>query len=244
VFEATSFESLHFVVEKLLVGPLTALGGTYWGMIVVVIMVKLLWVAGIHGAAIVMGITSPIFTTLMDQNRMAFQAGQELPNIITTQTFDLFMNIGGSGCTFALAILLLIKARSKQLKEIGKLSIGAAFFNINEPIIFGMPIVMNPIMMIPFILAPVTVTTLAYWGMKLGIVAKLPGIAIPWTSPAIVGGYLASGGKISAALMQLVGIAVSGLIYYPFFKVWDGQKVKEEGLYEVEETLKSELETA
>jgi PTS system cellobiose-specific IIC component len=240
-FEYTSFESIHFVVEKILVGPLTSLGGTYWGMIVVIVLVKLLWIAGIHGSAIVLGITSPVFTTLMDQNRMAFQAGQELPHIVTMQLFDLYMNMGGSGCTFALAILLLIKSRSQQLKEIGKLSIGAAFFNINEPIIFGMPIVMNPIMMIPFILAPVTVMTISYLGMKFGLVAKLAGIAIPWTSPVIIGGYLASGGKISAAIMQLVGIIVAGLIYYPFFKIWDKQKADEEGLFEAKESLSSEI---
>lgn len=228
-FEMTSFESIHFVVAKILVGPLTKIGGTYWGMIFVVIMVQLLWFAGIHGSAIVLEIASPVFTSMMDQNRIAFQAGEAVPHIITRQFFDMFMLMGGAGCTFALALLLLFKSRSKQLKEIGKLSIGAAIFNINEPILFGMPLVMNPIMLTPFILAPVTVMSLAYWAMKIGVVAKLPGIAVPWTSPALIGGYFASGGMISVALMQLVGILVAGLIYYPFFKVWDNQKVKEEG---------------
>lgn len=179
-------------------------------------------------ASIVSGILSPIWLTLMDQNRVAFQAGKPVPNVVTAQFFDVFQNMGGSGTTFSLAILLLLFSKSRQLKEIGKLSIGPGCFNINEPIIFGLPIVMNPILIIPFILAPLVAVTITYWSMKLGLVAKPVGIAMPWTTPPFISGYIATGGKISGVVIQIITFLVSGMIYYPFFKMWDKKKVEEE----------------
>jgi PTS system cellobiose-specific IIC component len=241
-FEASPFESIHYVVAKLLVKPLTAISGSYLGIVVQTVLISLLWSAGIHGSSIVTGVMAPVFATMLDQNRMAFEAGQEIPNILTEQFMALYPKLGGSGCTLALALFMLFKARSKQLKEIGKLSVGPALFNINEPVIFGMPIVMNPILIIPFILAPVAAVSVAYWGMKLGLASKLVGIAVPWTSPIGLGPYIASGGAISAVILQLASFLTAGAIYYPFFKMWDAMKVAEEKLEETEEA--NELEIA
>ena len=119
-FEATSFESIHLVIEKLLVGPLTAISGSYFGIVVICLMTTLLWSAGIHGSSIVNGIMAPVYFTLLDQNRMAFQAGEAIPNVLNEQFITLYMALGGSGCTLALALMLAFKAKSKQLKEIGK----------------------------------------------------------------------------------------------------------------------------
>jgi PTS system cellobiose-specific IIC component len=228
--EQTSFESIHFVVSKLLAGPLSKLGGSIGGAIVAVLFVQILWSAGLHGAAIVGGVLGPIWLSLMDQNRMVFQSNPNavLPNVITQQFFDLWIYIGGSGATLALVCLLVFKARSKQLKSLGRLGVGPGIFNINEPITFGMPIVMNPIMIIPFILAPVTITIITYLAMETGLVARPAGIAVPWTTPMLISGYLASGGKISGAILQLVNFVVAGLIYYPFFRIWDNKKLDEE----------------
>ena len=110
----------------------------------------------------------------------------------------------------------------------GKLGIGASLFNINEPIIFGTPIVMNPIMMVPFILAPVTVAAIAYLSISWGWVAPLAGIPVTWTVPPIIGGYLATGGHISGAVLQIVQMVVAGLIYLPFFKMLDKKYLQEE----------------
>jgi len=241
-FEATSFESIHLVIEKLLVGPLTAISGSYVGVAVISVMIGLLWSAGIHGSSIVNGVMAPVYFTLLDQNRIAFQAGEAIPNVLNEQFISLYMNLGGSGCTLALALMLAFKSRSRQLKEIGKLSVGPALFNINEPILFGMPIVMNPVMIIPFILAPLSAVSVAYWGMKLGLAAKMVGIAVPWTAPFGVGTYIGSGGAISAVILQFVSFAVAGLIYYPFFKMVDAMKVAEEGEEEIKEA--DELEIA
>lgn len=227
-FEVTPFKSIHNVVSTLLTKPLTAIGGSYFGMMTITTLIHLLWTCGLHGANITFGIVDPALYVLMDQNRQAFEVGQALPNVVTKQFFDVFQSMGGSGTTFSLAVMLLLLSKSKQLKEIGKLAIGPGLFNINEPILFGLPIVMNPLLIIPFILAPLVTVSVTYWTMKLGFVARPTGIAIPWTTPPIISGYLVTGGKLSGAVIQIVNFFITGIIYYPFFKMWDHKKLAEE----------------
>lgn len=226
--EKTDFASLHNIVGELLGKPLGVLGGSLIGSLVAVFLIQLLWSCGLHGASIVGGVMGPIWLTSMDVNRLAFQDGNDLPNVFTQQFFDIFIYVGGSGATLALVIAMLTRAESRQMKQLGRLSIGPGLFNINEPITFGMPIVMNPLMIVPFILAPLTLVIVTYIAMSTGLVAKPAGIAVPWTMPPIIGGYLASGGKISGAVLQLVNFFIAFAIYYPFFKMWDKQKLGEE----------------
>ncbi|MCY7567411.1 PTS cellobiose transporter subunit IIC [Bacillus safensis] len=233
VIEMTPFESIHNIITVLIGTPLSILGGSLGGSIVAMGVQMLLWACGIHGATIVGGVMGPIWLGAMDENRLAFQAGEVLPNIFTAQFFEIFINVGGSGATLALVLTMILRARSKQMKQLGRLAIGPAIFNINEPIIFGMPIVMNPMLLIPFILTPIMMIITTYIGMSTGLVAKPAGIAVPWTMPPIISGYLATGGKFSGAVMQLINLALSFALYYPFFRMWDKQKLREE----------SELET-
>ena len=227
-FEVSPFGNIHKVVEMVLTKPLTALGGSFFGMMGLSFITNLLWTAGIHGSNLVTGgIARPVLDTLMDQNRIALSAGQPLPNIVTTQFFDIFHNMGGSGTTFSLAIMLLFLSKSKQLKEIGKLAIGPAFFNINEPILFGLPIVMNPILIIPFILAPLVTVMVTYLAMYSGLVAKVTGVALPWTTPPFISGFLATNHWTGTAI-QVVNFFITAAIYYPFFKLWDDKKLQEE----------------
>ncbi|UAL51550.1 PTS cellobiose transporter subunit IIC [Bacillus sp. CMF21] len=226
--ENTSFESLHNVVSILLGKPLGVLGGSLIGSLVAVILIQLLWSTGLHGASIVGGVMGPIWLTSMDENRVAFQAGEALPNIFTQQFFDLFIYIGGSGATLSLVFCMLFLAKSQQMKQLGRLSIGPGVFNINEPVTFGMPIVMNPLLIIPFILTPIAITIATYICMTTGIVARPAGIGVPWTMPPLFGGYLATGGKISGLIMQLINMVIAFFIYYPFFRMWDKQKFSEE----------------
>ena len=204
---------------------------------VITLLIHLLWTCGLHGANIVLGIVDPALYVLMDQNRVAFEQGlrgTQLPNVVTRQFFDVFQSMGGSGATFSLVIMMLLWSKSKQLKEIGKLSIGPGLFNINEPILFGLPIVMNPLLIIPFILSPLATVTITYWAMKVGWVARPTGIAIPWTTPPFISGWLVTG-HISGAIIQLVTFFVTGIIYYPFFKMWDNKKLEEEKASEMAE---------
>ncbi|MEI4829918.1 PTS cellobiose transporter subunit IIC [Bacillus sp. FJAT-53711] len=228
MMEHTSFGSIHNIVGQLLQAPLSALGASLFGAVVAVILVHVLWACGIHGAAIVGGVMSPIWLSLMDQNRVAFQAEHILPNTITQQFFDLWIYMGGSGATLALVVAMLLFARSQQLKSLGRLSIAPGIFNINEMVTFGMPIVLNPLLLIPFILVPVVLTFVTYFAMESGLVARPSGAAVPWTTPIIFSGYLATGGKISGVVMQLVNFCLALLIYFPFLKMWDKQKVAEE----------------
>ncbi|MCU0094839.1 PTS cellobiose transporter subunit IIC [Bacillus sp. OR9] len=227
IIENTSFGSIHNIVGQILQEPLSVLGASLWGAIIAVILVHVLWSCGIHGATIVGGVMSPVWLSLMDQNRVAFQAGQDVPNTITAQFFDLWIYMGGSGATLALVVGMLLFARSQQLKSLGRLSIAPGIFNINEMVTFGMPIVMNPILLIPFILVPVVLTIVSYFAMEWGWVAQ-SGAAVPWTTPILFSGYLGSGGKISGVVLQLVNFALAFFIYLPFLKIWDKQKVAEE----------------
>jgi cellobiose PTS system EIIC component len=228
LIENTSFETLHNVVGKLLQEPLSVLGGSLIGALIAVFLVQLLWSTGLHGASIVGGVMGPIWLAQTDANRLALQAGQELPNVVTQQFFDIFIYLGGSGATISFAFMMLFMAKSQQSKQLGRLAIGPGIFNINEPITFGAPIVMNPLLIIPFILTPLALVITTYIGMSTGFAPKTAGVAVPWTTPPIIGGYLATGGNIRGALMQVINLLVAFAIYYPFFRMWDKQNLKVE----------------
>ncbi|MFB8736179.1 PTS transporter subunit EIIC [Bacillus sp. SL00103] len=164
----------------------------------------LLWACGIHGATIVGGVMGPIWLGAMDENRLLHSKQEKSsPNIFTAQFLKSSSMSAEAVQHFALVLTMILRARSKQMKQLGRLAIGPAIFNINEPIIFGMPIVMNPMLLIPFILTPIMMIITTYIGMSTGLVAKPAGIAVPWTMPPIISGYLATGGKISGAVMQI-----------------------------------------
>jgi cellobiose PTS system EIIC component len=225
--EQTSFESIHNVVKDLLQQPLSNLTGTLIGSLVVAFLIHLLWTTGLHGAAIVGGVMSPIWLAAATENAAALQAGQELPNTFTGQFFEIFIHTGGSGSTLALVVAMVFFAKSQQLKQLGRLSVGPGIFNINEPITFGMPIVMNPLMMIPFILTPMVLVISTYLGMEFFGVAKPNGAVPPWTTPIFIGGFLATG-KLSGVVMQVINFAIAFAIYYPFMKSYDKALVKQE----------------
>jgi PTS system cellobiose-specific IIC component len=220
------FGSIHNVVAVLLQEPLTSIGTSLIGTIIVFILIQLLWCLGLHGANIVGSVMTPIWLTLTMENAMSFEAGEPIKNIATNEFNDLVF-IGGSGTTLSLVLAMLFFAKSQQMKQLGRLGIGPGIFNINEPITFGMPIVLNPIMMLPFILAPVVAVIMAYVSMDLGLVAKPIGVVTPFTMPPILGGYIITG-SISGAILQMAIIVVTFFIYFPFFKMWDTQKLAEE----------------
>lgn len=218
--------NLHMVVGKVLTGPLNLLGGSLFGAIIAVLLVHVLWGVGIHGASIVEAVMGPIWIGLMDANIQAMQAGTAIPNVVTKPMFDIFVYMGGSGTTIGLALLMAFAARSKQLKTLGRMSVGPGLFNINEPIIFGTPIVMNPLLLIPFILTPIVLTIITYSAIASGLVAKTVALA-PWTTPFLFGGLLATG-HWSGAALQVFNVVIATAIYFPFFRLWDAQKVSEE----------------
>ncbi|MGA9175504.1 MAG: PTS transporter subunit EIIC, partial [Thermoactinomyces sp.] len=180
----------------------------------------------IHGDAVVGTVFQPIWFALLDQNAAAAAAGKPLPNLIVEPFFQWFVWIGGSGTTIGLAILMCF-SKSSYLKQVGRFSIVPGIFNINEPVVFGVPMVMNPLMFIPFILAPIVCTTTTYIAFSLDLIHRVATLP-PWTLPAPIGAYLATGGDWRAIILSLFNICLAGLIYYPFFKMYEKQMLKEE----------------
>jgi len=192
----------------------------------------LLWTFGLHGSAIVATIGDPIILKNTLHNAALAAQGLE-PTMHNgfapyTDTFiNMSMNLGGTGTTFGFVMFALFWAKSEQIKEIGKIALVPAFFNINEPVIFGAPIVLNPILMIPFIITPLITGTLTWVAMHLGLVA-VPYAMVPWTTPPFINGLLASGFRISPVIMALVNFIIIVIIWYPFMKMYDKQLTKQE----------------
>ena len=235
IFAMTSFETAQAFIFEIIQAPLTSIGATLPATIRVVILETLLFSFGLHGPNILGAVMNPIWLTLTAENASAYAAGEVLPNIVNAQFYANFIKIGGAGATFGLALLCLFVAKSSQFKTLGKLAIGPAIFNINEPLIFGMPIVLNPILMIPFIVSPVVMTTLTYILMNIGLIPLTNGVNIPWTTPPIISGFLISGWQ--GAVWQVIEMGLSALIFYPFFKLEDNKAYQiEMGQIEADES--------
>ncbi|CEI80951.1 Oligo-beta-mannoside permease IIC component [Oceanobacillus oncorhynchi] len=222
VFSFTPFDTIQNFIYTLIQEPLTALGSGLPATIIAVLLIQVFWFFGLHGQIIINSVFDPIWYALNNENLQAFQAGQEIPNVVTKQFIDTFLvGMGGTGMTLAVIILILIIGRSRQMKELGKLGAPASIFNVNEPIIFGLPIVMNPLSLIPWILAPVVVTIITYFAMSTGIVPKPAGIIVPWTTPPLLSGFLATGNAWQGAVLQAFNLVVVMIIWWPFLKIID-----------------------
>ncbi|PGS50922.1 PTS cellobiose transporter subunit IIC [Bacillus sp. AFS041924] len=220
-FSHTGWGDFATFVQKVVTQPFTILGSTYIGTLVACLMEHLLWSFGIHGSSIITSVMEPIWITNADANLAAVKAGKDIPHIITYTFYENGIWMGGSGATLPVAIYMTFLAKSKLLKKVGRLAIGPSIFNVNEPIMFGVPIVLNPFLMIPYILAPIAVLTVTYFGTSMGIFPHTTGTIIPWTTPYFISGYLMTGGKIMGVVMQLVAFAVASTIWFPFIRMWD-----------------------
>lgn len=222
LFSFTSFETMQNFIFTIIQQPLTILGSGLPATIAIVLLTQVFWFFGLHGQIIINSVFDPIWFALNDQNLTAFQSGEALPNIVTKQFIDSFLvGMGGTGMTLAVIALIFAIGKSRQLKELGKLGAPAGLFNVNEPIIFGLPIIMNPLIIIPWMLAPVAVTIITYYSMSLGLVPKPAGIIVPWTTPPIINGFLATGNAWQGGVLQAVNMMVVMLIWWPFLRILD-----------------------
>ena len=216
---------LHGIIGKL-ISPLVSASDTLTSVLILVFLQSFFWIFGIHGASIVGTVARPLWLMLIDQNAQAFAAGEAIPNVAAEPFYQWFIYIGGAGATLGLAILLLFRSKSTYGKTLGKTAIIPAIFNINEPMIFGAPIVLNPILMIPFVVIPMILSIIAWIATRLGLVGRVITIA-PWTLPGPIGAFFATG-DIRAAILNIVLIILSVIMYYPFFKMYDNKLYKEE----------------
>jgi PTS system cellobiose-specific IIC component len=218
--------NLHTIVGKV-VAPLVKAGDTYFGVLIPVFLITFFWSFGIHGVSVVGAVARPVWEVYLANNSAAVAAGKVLPHIAPETFFQWFIWIGGAGATLGLVIAMLLTAKSQYSKAMAKATIIPSLFNINEPVIFGMPIVLNPVLIIPFIITPLVGATIAYIATSIGLVSPTY-VMVPWTLPAPIGAYLSTGGDWRAIILVLVNLAISVLIYLPFFKMYDKKLVAQE----------------
>lgn len=213
-----------------LIKPLVYATDSLPAVMVISLLYGFFWFFGIHGASIVGSIARPVWLTLLEANTTALAAGAAgtaLPAISAEPFYQWFIFIGGAGTTIGLAILLVTVCKSKYAKDLGRIAFFPAIFNINEPIIFGAPIVLNLTLAIPFVFTPVVCGIISWFATALGLVNRVS-VSAPWTLPGPIGAYLATGGDYRAIIMNVVLIIVSIALYYPFVKIWDKQYLSQE----------------
>jgi cellobiose PTS system EIIC component len=210
----------HFSLGNALIGalqPLAHLGDSYTALLVIVVAETALWTLGIHGPATLAAIVTPVYLALQAQNAAAFGAHLPLPHIVVVSLF-LFIFPGGAGATLPLAALLAF-SKVERLRKIGRLTVVPALFNINEPLVFGLPIVFNPFLAVPFVIVPIVLATISYFAMADGLVAR-PWTWMPSALPTFASTYLATS-DIRAVVLVIVNLTVATLIYIPFLRAYE-----------------------
>lgn len=217
---------VHKIVGGI-VAPLVQATDSIFSVVIIIFLTQFFWSFGIHGWSIVGSLARPLWLVLLDENTAAFASGSAIPNIAAEPFYQWFVMIGGSGATIGLAILLVWRSKSAYGKSLGKTALIPAICNINEPLIFGTPIVLNPQLIIPFILAPLVNSVVAWVAMSTGLVSRVVASA-PWTLPGPIGAFLATGSDWRALVLNVVLIVLSILIYYPFFAMYDKSLLAQE----------------
>lgn len=232
IFVACGTDAFTFIFTFLQT-PLLGLGDTLGAMVIAYIFLHLFWFFGVNGGSVVGAVFNPILQTLALENLNLYREvgvqGYTVANgahIISQQFQDLFATWGGCGSTLSLLIAMLLFCKSKRITELGKLALIPGFFGINEPIVFGLPIVLNPSIIIPFVLVPTINIVVSYAAMAIGLFPPCNGINIPWTMPIFFSGLLAT--NWVGAVFQVVMLIVGVFIYMPFIKSMDKQYLADE----------------
>lgn len=229
-FSATSFSSMHQFVFSIIQEPLKGIGGSIGAVIILSLLQQILWFFGIHGTNVIMPIATPLWMAMDMENLAAIQAGLTPPNIVGLAFFNI-ITLSGLGLGL---VILMLRAKSKQYREVGKIALVPSLFGITEPLIFGAPLVLNFDLAIPFITNNTIALILSYVLTKIGIVAKFTGVQAIFGLP--VGFHAAVQGSISVILLQLfIQLILSPILWYPWFKRLDNKTYKMEIENSVEE---------
>jgi len=219
VFKFTG-KSFFDVITEVLATPLKGLSQNVFFLIVQFFMIDLLWMFGLHGANIVGSVTTPVLSPLGIENMNNFAAGKEPQNTVTGTMGSAFAVIGGSGATLGLIIAIFIFSKSKAARTIAQLGVAPGIFEINEPITFGLPVVMNVVYAIPFICGPIILVVITYYLMEAGLIRRTC-IEAPWVTPPILYGFLATGGDVKGAIWNAIELVLLTVIWTPFVMVND-----------------------
>ena len=193
---------------------------------VLYVIIMLFWCVGIHGNNMVSAVKEAIFTPMIVENMEAFAKGKEAPNAINMTMMQVFGEWGGSGVTLALVIAIFIFSKREDNRAIATLSVVPGLFNINETMVFGIPLVLNPILDIPFIFTPVVTVLVGYILTVIGFCPKVV-VQAPWTCPPVLFGFLATGGNIMGAVSQLIVFVIAVVIYVPFLLAYEKYQNKQ-----------------
>ena len=218
--------NVWYWIQKFIGAPLEGVTDSLGATVLIMFMINLLWIFGLHGANIVGSVTSPIETKLLNDNTNYYNAhgiffnthadDPALPTHIYNKVFrTVYGTMGGSGATMGLIIAILLFGKVEAEKTVIGISVAPGLFEINEPITFGIPIVMNPIYMWPFIIGPIVCDIIGYMAVKLSLV-EVPAISIPWVTPPVLSMFLGTGGGIRATILQVLLIALLAAIWTPF----------------------------
>lgn len=223
LFNMTSFGSMHQFVYTVIQEPLKGIGGSLGAMIILSLLQQILWFFGIHGTNVILPLVTPLWMAMDVENLNAVQAGQMPPNILGLAFFNI-ITFGGMALGL---VLLMLRSKSKQYREVGKISIVPALFGITEPVIFGTPLVLNFDLAFPFITNNTIALVLAYFLTKIGLVARFTGVQAIFGLP--VGFHAAVQGALSIILLQLfIQFILSPVLWYPWFKRLDMKTYKAE----------------
>lgn len=208
--------SLYDLIYNTIQKPLQGFSQGVGSAIVLAMLINLFWFFGLHGANIMDPIMNSLYLPALEANATAIQQGLQAPNAITRVFFDTYVHLGGSGATLALIIAIFIVSRKRrEYREVAKLSTPLGLFQINESVMFGLPLVLNPLMFIPFFIVPGILTFTAWFATATGIIPPTY-IAIPWITPVGIGAFLATGGSLMAGFVAIINLAIATLIYIPF----------------------------
>lgn len=228
IFSNSSYGSVHGLIYKFLQAPLTSLGSGIGSVLIVVVLAQFLWFLGLHGHAITLGVVAPIWSAMDAQQLAAFSSGQSLPNITGMAFFWTY----SAGNLLPFAIMLAFMAKSARYKTLGKVAVVPAIFTIGEPLAYGVPLVMNFLFVIPYVVLEGVIFALAYFLTVAGIIPPVGGVGTPTGTPVFLSGFLQGSWKIAA--FQVVAFVIRFAVWYIFFKIADNVALQEEKASEVE----------
>ena len=215
IFINNAGESVSMFLLEVVQKPVANAGNTLGGAISVAFFNHLFWFFGLHGSNILDPVMQAVFQPLATANADLLILGKEMKYIVTKSFFDGFVYMGGSGTTVGLLAAIFVFSKKKAHRSIAKLAAPTSLFNINEPVVFGLPIVLNPLFVIPFLFGPVILTIISYTATAAGIV-PMTSVIIPWTTPPIIGAFLATNGSIAAAILAAFNLCLTFIMYTPF----------------------------
>ncbi|MDR2678310.1 MAG: EAL domain-containing protein, partial [Zoogloeaceae bacterium] len=227
-FRAMTDLYIHDAIGMLLLYPFQTLGVHNMldtGLIYVSIT-HLTWFFGLHGTNVLDPLTRDLFEAATLANITAYEQGLPPPHIVTKSFLDIFVFMGGAGTSISLLVAILLASRERGSRRLARLSLVPGVFNINEIVLFGLPVILNPIYFLPFLITPIVLTLNSYLAVRYGLVTP-PVFPLEWTTPPIVGGFLATK-DVSGAFLQIFNLALGVFIYLPFVKISDRLKVVKE----------------